>query len=176
MLPKIKITFERWKFNKEYGLWVSTEGRVLDRYKQEVRIRINQSGYIKVWSEVIQKYVSIHRLVLMTWRPIKNAENLTVDHRDHNKRNNSLRNLIWMPLKENQLCEQEDKIHDKDVEQLICANGVTMTLENAVKFIYALPGTAGQYNKDGVRLKLIETLNSDKLKKTVFGITLEEVK
>ena len=44
---------------------------------------------------------SAHRLVLLTWKPIPNAEDLTVDHLDHNKRNNKLSNLEWVTQKEN---------------------------------------------------------------------------
>jgi hypothetical protein len=42
-----------------------------------------------------------HRVVMLTWRPTANAENLTVDHLDHNKRNNSLDNLEWVSEEEN---------------------------------------------------------------------------
>ena len=38
---------------------------------------------------------------MFTWRPIPNAEALTVDHLDHNKRNNSLSNLEWVTKEEN---------------------------------------------------------------------------
>ena len=43
----------------------------------------------------------MHRLVLLTWRPIPNAEDLTVDHLNHNKRDNSVNNLEWVTEEEN---------------------------------------------------------------------------
>lgn len=39
---------------------------------------------------------------MLTWKPIPNAEELTVDHLDHNKRNNCLENLEWVSKIENQ--------------------------------------------------------------------------
>ena len=180
MLPKIKITFEKWKFNKEYGLWVSTEGQILDEFKQPARGKINYSGYLQVWSELAQKMVSIHRLVLKTWRPRKNMEELTVDHRESNKRNNTIKNLIWMPQNVNQAFADYDYQEDQNIQtnsqKRIFANGVLMTLDEIASFIYELPGIPGQYSKKGVREKLEETLRSDKPKKVVFGITLEEIK
>jgi hypothetical protein len=38
---------------------------------------------------------------MLTWRPTANAENLTIDHLDHNKRNNALTNLEWVTREEN---------------------------------------------------------------------------
>lgn len=45
---------------------------------------------------------------MLTWRPIPDAENLTVDHLDHNKRNNTVYNLEWVTLEENRTRAQED--------------------------------------------------------------------
>lgn len=178
MLPRIKISLERWKFNKDYRLWVSNKGHVLDEHKQKARIRVNQKGYLTTWSEAAQKNILIHRLVLMTWRPREDINELTVDHRDHNKRNNEIENLIWMPVDENLRCEVEDRLPEKarKTVQSIRANGVTMTIEDAVTFIYALPSTSAQYSKVQVREKMLETLKSQKQKKTIFGVELEEIK
>lgn len=179
MLPNIRFIFERWKWNKEYELWVSTEGRIRDRYKQEVPVYINQKGYMRVYSEAKKKGVYVHRLVLLTWRPRVDADLLTVDHCDSNKRNNTLRNLLWMTEEENLRRADEKHIYEKELESTppkrILANGVTMTIEDAVTFIYALPSTSAQLSKKQVEEKIKETLNNNKLKKQVFGITLQEV-
>ena len=47
---------------------------------------------------------------MLTWRPTANAELLTVDHLDHNKRNNALNNLEWVTLEENQRRAEADHI------------------------------------------------------------------
>ena len=102
MLPSIKIRFERWKFNKDYGVYVSTHGRFRNRDKADLPVKINQKGYccIKVDCTTCKTMLA-HRLVMLTWRPTDEAENLTVDHKNHNKRDNSLENLEWVTYEEN---------------------------------------------------------------------------
>ena len=179
MLPTLRIFFERWKWNAEYELWVSSEGRVKDRYKQEVQVFINQKGYARVYSEQKRCGVAVHRLVLETWRPRADSDTLTVEHCDSNKRNNSIRNLVWMTEEENLKRAHDKSIIDTKPSTLnskkISANGVLMTIEDAATFIYAIPGTAGQFNKKQIEDKIKETLNSSKAKKQVFGVTLQEV-
>jgi len=103
MLPTISFRIERWKFNKDYGIYVSTLGSFKDRYKRRLPIKINENGYCCVKTEVpSQPWKLAHRIVMHTWKPIPDAENLTVDHLDHNKRNNSVKNLEWVTKKENQ--------------------------------------------------------------------------
>lgn len=99
MLPTIIFKIERWKFNKDYGVYVSTEGNFKDRHKRRLPIKINQSGYCMINTD--SGYKLAHRLVLLTWKPIPDAENLTVDHLNHNKRKNSIDNLEWVSKEEN---------------------------------------------------------------------------
>ena len=47
---------------------------------------------------------------MLTWKPIPDAENLTVDHLNHNKRDNSLINLEWVTFVENQARAKRDRI------------------------------------------------------------------
>lgn len=102
MLPSIKIRFERWRFNKDYGVYVSTHGRFRNRDKADLPIKINQKGYCCVKVDCTTcKTMLAHRLVMLTWRPTDEAENLTVDHKNHNKRDNSLENLEWVTYEEN---------------------------------------------------------------------------
>lgn len=43
-----------------------------------------------------------HRLVLKAFNPIDDMENLEVNHKDGNKKNNNLDNLEWVTTSENQ--------------------------------------------------------------------------
>lgn len=102
MLPTISLRIERWKFNKDYGVYVSTFGHFKDRHKRPLPIKINDRGYCLVKTDAPkQPWKLAHRIVMLTWKPIPDAENLTVDHLDHNKRDNSLTNLEWITQKEN---------------------------------------------------------------------------
>ena len=100
ILPKFNLRVEKWKWNKEYRIYVSTLGNFKDEYKRNLPIQIAQrDGYCMIKTSVGIK--KAHRLVMLTWKPIPNAENLTVDHLNHNKRDNSLYNLEWVSREEN---------------------------------------------------------------------------
>lgn len=71
-------------------------------------MRIGSDGYVKINTNAGIK--SAHRLVMLTWRPIPNAEDLTVDHLDHNKRNNLVTNLEWVSKSENLRRAEEDLV------------------------------------------------------------------
>lgn len=100
ILPKFIFEIERWKWNKEYRVYVSNMGHILDEHKKPLPILFG-GGYMTVRLNR-NTLKPIHRLVLLTWRPIPNAEDLTIDHLDSNKRNNKLTNLEWVTREENQ--------------------------------------------------------------------------
>lgn len=54
---------------------------------------------------------SIHRLVLMTFHPIENYDNMDVDHIDYNPDNNHLSNLRWLDHRENARRQRRRKDH-----------------------------------------------------------------
>lgn len=107
MLFNLIINFEKYKWNKDYGVYVSNLGHFKDRYKRLIPVKVNLGGYLTIKTE--KGYKSAHRLVMYTWKPIPNAENMTVDHLNHNKRDNCLKNLEWVDNTENQ------KRADKDI-------------------------------------------------------------
>ena len=124
MLPTIILRIERWKFNKDFGVYVSNQGSFKDRQKRRLPIRVNQNGYCMVKTEC--GLILAHRLVMFTWKPIPNAESLTVDHLNHNKRDNSVENLEWVTREENQLRAKNDFVRvesskDKNVSNLTLA-------------------------------------------------------
>ena len=106
IFPTFNFNIERWKWNKEYRVYVSNMGHFRDEHKRLIQIKIVKGGYVSVKTAAGMKYA--HRLVMLTWRPIPNAEDLTVDHLDHNKRNNSVANLEWVSVAENQRRAKKD--------------------------------------------------------------------
>lgn len=109
MFPKLHIELERWKWNDEYGFWVSNLGNFKDAQKRDVSPKVD-SGYMRLVNWEKNKSIYAHRLVMLTWRPIPHANEMTVDHLDHNKRNNKLKNLEWVPFYENQVRAQADVV------------------------------------------------------------------
>jgi hypothetical protein len=109
ILPKFLLKIEKWKWNSEYRVYVSNMGHFKNEHKQDLPIKIgNKDGYCKIKTHCGLK--SAHRLVMLTWKPIPNAESLTIDHLDHNKRNNSVENLEWITFEENQLRAAVDNV------------------------------------------------------------------
>ena len=135
ILPKFIFNIERWKWNDEYRVYVSNMGHFKDEHKKPLPVRINNKGYISIRTSYGFKYA--HRLVLLTWKPIPNAEDLTVDHLDHNKRNNSLVNLEWVTQKENQLRADRDFIEKEDDKEIFCIeeNRVFKSRNDAVEWL-----------------------------------------
>lgn len=110
LFPTISLKVERWKFNKDYGIYVSTLGNFKDRHKRRLPIKIHK-GYCYVQTETAG-FKAAHRVVMLTWKPIPDAESLTVDHKNHNKRDNSLGNLEWVTQKENLRRASEDELRN----------------------------------------------------------------
>ena len=110
ILPRFIFRVERWKWNKEYRIYVSNMGHFMDEHKKIIPVKINQRGYVFIKTEY--GYESAHRLVMKTWRPTAAMDKLTVDHLDHNKRNNSVDNLEWVTEAENKRRAREDFLEE----------------------------------------------------------------
>lgn len=107
LFPTLHIEFERWKFNKEYGVWVSNFGNFKDIHKRPIPKKVyQQNGYVVVKTKHGNRMA--HRLVMYTWCPIEDREAFTVDHIDHNKRNNRVDNLEWVSQAENLIRAKDD--------------------------------------------------------------------
>ena len=114
ILPTITINIERWKWNRKYRVFVSNRGRVKNIDGKLLKIKTTSTGYLAV-RVATKKAIFIHRLVMETWRPISNSEEMTVDHLDHNKRNNDIRNLEWVTEKENRKRAANDQLIEKEI-------------------------------------------------------------
>lgn len=99
ILPKITFQIERWKYNKDYDLYVSNMGSVRSKDKKEQQVFVGvPSGYLA--TKTCQGIVNIHKLVVRTWIQ-DNLTGLTIDHMDSNKRNNKVSNLEVVTREEN---------------------------------------------------------------------------
>lgn len=110
ILPRFIFKVERWKWNKEYRVYVSNMGHFMNEHKKIIPVKINQNGYVLI--KTGYGYETGHRLVMKTWRPTAAMDKLTVDHLDHNKRNNSVENLEWITRAENMKRARADYIDE----------------------------------------------------------------
>lgn len=112
IMPKLHIKWERWKYNKTFEVYVSTMGNVRNKSKAPLAPKLDTDGYMRIHVGGSKpKYMYLHRLVMLTWRPTPEAETLTVDHLNHNKRDNSIYNLEWVTAAENGARAVRDQIH-----------------------------------------------------------------
>ena len=147
----IHFSIERWKWNADFGIYVSNKGRFRSRDKKDLSVKINQNGYCLVHCEgTVNKYRLAHRVVMLTWCPTDDAENLTIDHKDHNKRNNAVDNLEWVTQEENWRRAYGDHINEcNEVSEisiplpktrfdkyLILKGNIAVTIEQFVDMIW----------------------------------------
>ena len=64
---------------------------------------------------------------MLTWKPTPEAEQLTVDHLDHNKRNNALYNLEWVSRGENLKRARRDFCSTRPVDYEYITNVTTVS-------------------------------------------------
>jgi hypothetical protein len=112
ILPTLSLNVEKWKFNSEYQIYVSNMGNFKDKEKRNLPKKI-WNGYHAVYTCV--GYRPCHRLVARTWIPTPDMENLTVDHKDSNTRNNIVSNLEWVSRDENVNRARDNELKKSDI-------------------------------------------------------------
>ena len=93
-----------WKRIEEYPEYsVSDEGQVKNNKTNRILSPGYNEGYavVQLWKNKKPYMKRVHRLVLETFCPIKDSQNLEVNHLDRNPKNNCLSNLEWCTSKEN---------------------------------------------------------------------------
>ncbi len=84
-----------------YNLELSNKGRVkgpggIITFGQQCK-----AGYFRASLYKEKRKMYVHRLIMMTWCPTPNHENLVVDHIDNDPSNNNIENLQWLTPSEN---------------------------------------------------------------------------
>ena len=100
---------ERWlEVDDFHDSWVSDLGRIKSCRRSKdgiiLKQRLNKKGYCFVgMSDNNNKkhFVQVHRIVLKTFNPVENMDQLEVNHKDEVKTNNCLSNLEWVTRIEN---------------------------------------------------------------------------
>lgn len=98
---------KKWKKiivdNKETFYSVSNYGEVRNDSKMTLlKGSVSNNGYLMVHLRYrVDKYLSVHRLVMKAFYPCENMDDLQINHKDGNKLNNYIENLEWSTAMEN---------------------------------------------------------------------------
>ena len=162
ILPKLNFKIERWKYNEEYQIYVSSLGRFKNKQKKDIKILISSNGYcmVSTWKGL----KAAHRLVLMTYKPIESMDNLTVDHLNHNKRNNELSNLEWTTFETNQARAKEDFIQLNNQQRIKSGQQKFNTIEDAIDYVIKTHVLNGSIpNRDNIKKKINKAISTKTL-------------
>ena len=115
------------------SILVSEDGQIFSSKNKELRkVRDNGLGYLflDICEKGVVKKEYVHRLVAQTYIP--NPENKPqVNHKDHNKQNNTASNLEWVTSKENHQYSWDNSMRDADGE----SNSQSILTETTVRGI-----------------------------------------
>ena len=99
------------------GLYaIEEDGRVWSYFaKKYMKTNLDKDGYLTLSLKNDRGGYSkfgIHRLLMIAYQPIENMEEMSVNHIDGNKLNNTLENLEWCAPEENTHLAWETKINE----------------------------------------------------------------
>lgn len=81
---------------------ITKDGKVYShRSKRFIKAYRSNYIYVRLYKDGVCYRFSVHRLLLLTYKPIANCDKLVVDHIDNNPFNNKLENLQWLTQKQN---------------------------------------------------------------------------
>lgn len=161
---KIHIGVERWKYNMRIDAYISNFGNVRDRDGEPQRVCAS-NNYL------YYRGVSLHRLVMETWNPVPNWQNLTVDHKNHNTRDNRVSNLEWVTKQDNEDRAKQDTIEHQPRQLIkqeaggsadvsVVLNGIKLPYSDALNIM--ISNKSMKMCKANVEKAFKSVLNSDK--------------
>ena len=126
------------KYQLKYDYYALDDGNIYsETTNRNLSKHLDKDGYEKVRLVSLdgRHTYSVHRLILESFNPVENMENLQVNHIDGNKQNNRLNNLEWTTCKENirHACNAGLR-HNQTGEN----NNATKLTEESVKLIIEL--------------------------------------
>lgn len=171
--------FEQWDIIqyrdiKQNMYAISTYGRVKNIITGQIlKQTISNAGYYRVVLRCTGEYNNrncgtflVHRLIMITFSPIKDYKNYTVNHHDCNKLDNSFFNLEWMTQAENNRYKYLTHTDNSTGEQ--CKNA-TIT-NNQAKLICEELDKGSSYKEIVNKLGIIVKDNNDPIYDIISNI------
>lgn len=142
MWLRVNVEIERWKYYIPLDIYVSSKGRIKDK-EGNLQTVCAENNYL------FYKGTPIHRIVAQAFKPIPNYATMTVDHLNHNTRDNCVDNLEWVTREENTKRDQEDRIKNStatnsDSGEFVKLNGIKMDANTAKALLKSLKGLDGK--------------------------------
>lgn len=97
------LQFLAYPFDDRYE--VAKEGYARSIETKRLVGRLDDRGYVTINGQ--HQKLSIHRMVMETYKPIENMTNFVVDHIDGIRDHNDINNLRWLTIRQNN--EEKDK-------------------------------------------------------------------
>lgn len=165
--PQFHFSIERWTYYMPLDIYVSTAGRIKDKAGEIQKVGV-KDGYI------VYKSKLVHRIVMQAFNPVPNYANLTVDHLDHNTRNNCLSNLEWVTQEENSKRAKEDQEAHTIAPSgaYVFLNGIKLATETAKAVMKG--DKALKSSKNGVDEAFKKLANSNASEVTFGNYTLKK--
>ena len=178
---------EKWITDYEDLYKITEDGNVISYRRGSrkiMKLKCNKKGYLSV--NFGRKTYRVHRLVAEAF--IENKEGFTqVDHKDENKKNNSVGNLRWCSDKMNKEYYWESRPDrktkkpqmsqkeylDKVSKPIIVDSVVFSSVRKAAVYIV---GQNENKSIENVRKELRKMINGKRSFGTIYGHVIEEVK
>lgn len=165
--PHIHIEIERWRYYMPKDCYVSNLGRIKDR-EGRIKNPTAKNNYLQYRGK------AIHRMVMEVWNPVPNYATMTVDHLNHNTRDNRVSNLEWVSFEENQRRAQQDDLDNtQKSHEFVYLNGVEMSLDMAKKVMLGDSSFKGR--KDLVDKFFKKVMDSGEIKRYASYTVVKKV-